>query len=207
MTSKYSTYKEASERARELAKEGASVSLRRDGDAWIVSVASSSNHPKPGNESNSIWVGKFEETGATVVFDTAVKFDGVDDVFGYVPARDVMRQFKSEFAKSARMVSGGEKDMALSKYLDWKQKHGTTFAEGFVTRKERAINNAIKKHKKYLKKIGKEYSGVNPNTSKRHRVTHCYACKEPLDSSFHIECNQCEWLVCECGACGCGYSL
>jgi len=43
-------------------------------------------------------------------------------------------------------------------------------------------------------------------TAKRHRVTHCYECKIHLESGSFLECTTCNWLVCSCGACGCGYS-
>lgn len=41
---------------------------------------------------------------------------------------------------------------------------------------------------------------------KRHRVTHCYSCRCGLETGLYLECSVCNWLVCECGACGCGYS-
>ena len=34
----------------------------------------------------------------------------------------------------------------------------------------------------------------------------CYSCKEELDNSVDLECSNCGWIVCICGACGCGYS-
>lgn len=40
----------------------------------------------------------------------------------------------------------------------------------------------------------------------RHRVTHCYNCDRYLESGLFLECSICGWLVCSCGACGCGYS-
>jgi hypothetical protein len=35
---------------------------------------------------------------------------------------------------------------------------------------------------------------------------HCYSCKRPLSSLTETECGDCRWLVCSCGACGCGYA-
>lgn len=35
--------------------------------------------------------------------------------------------------------------------------------------------------------------------------THCYACKDELDSSIDLQCTACRWILCDCGACGCGY--
>ena len=37
------------------------------------------------------------------------------------------------------------------------------------------------------------------------RTTHCYRCQEYLFSSTHRECSKCKWLICDCGACGCGF--
>ncbi|MCK0470177.1 hypothetical protein MW695_02100 [Alkalihalobacillus sp. APA_J-10(15)] len=39
------------------------------------------------------------------------------------------------------------------------------------------------------------------------RVTHCFDCKQGLDSQFDYKCQTCNWLVCSCGACGCTYQL
>lgn len=39
----------------------------------------------------------------------------------------------------------------------------------------------------------------------RQRSTHCYRCKRALDSVNFDECPECQWLRCQCGACGCGY--
>jgi hypothetical protein len=38
-----------------------------------------------------------------------------------------------------------------------------------------------------------------------HRATACWCCKAPLDSDDEMACVVCRWLLCECGACGCGY--
>jgi|GEM_PF-3338561 len=61
------------------------------------------------------------------------------------------------------------------------------------------------RHKERLERLGKEYLGVRqakPNPSRR-RVTHCWACKKTLDNSIDVECVSCNWILCQCGACGC----
>jgi len=205
MDTTYSTFKEASEQTKSFAAQGKSASLKRDGDAWVVSVGGSSKEPEKPTEQNSIWVGKFLATGAIVVFDHAIKVEGVDNFFGYVPARDLMRQFEPNQKDAAHPVVGKEKDAAIRKYVVWKNQYAESFIESEIERLESKIQRAIQKHKEYLIKIGKPYTGVNLETTKVHRVTHCYSCKGNLDSDFHIECNACGWLICECGACGCGY--
>jgi hypothetical protein len=46
----------------------------------------------------------------------------------------------------------------------------------------------------------------NPQAYRRHRASHCYRCKTPVDSQWHAMCPACGWISCpQCGACGCGY--
>lgn len=60
-------------------------------------------------------------------------------------------------------------------------------------------------HREFLRKHGKPYLGTQP-TSKRLRVTHCYSCKTVLSNDLYKECFVCGWIICSCGACGCGYA-
>jgi hypothetical protein len=39
----------------------------------------------------------------------------------------------------------------------------------------------------------------------RIRSTHCYACKRDLNSVSFSQCPSCQWIRCECRACGCSY--
>lgn len=39
----------------------------------------------------------------------------------------------------------------------------------------------------------------------KRRVTHCYNCKQHLDSVEFSVCAACGWLRCSCSACGCSY--
>jgi len=59
-------------------------------------------------------------------------------------------------------------------------------------------------HLAFFNIIGK---GVRKTTiDRRHRVTHCWMCKGPLDNAVDFECVVCGWILCQCGACGCGFS-
>lgn len=60
-------------------------------------------------------------------------------------------------------------------------------------------------HADFLSSKGLKSAGLK-RTNKQHRVTHCYNCKKDLDNSIQVECGNCGWIVCSCGACGCGYS-
>ena len=60
-------------------------------------------------------------------------------------------------------------------------------------------------HKKYLESKGILYEGVSVSF-KSVRNTHCYSCKEKISTYTNLICNSCNWIICNCGACGCGYS-
>lgn len=65
-------------------------------------------------------------------------------------------------------------------------------------------------HKIHLEKNGIDCpDAINISLKKksnRFRATHCWACKHPIDNTTLYECNFCSWIICFCGACGCGYN-
>jgi hypothetical protein len=63
------------------------------------------------------------------------------------------------------------------------------------------------KHAEFLARLGKAPAGLRPRSiDLPSRHTHCYSCRESLSSSVDLECIACGWILCQCGACGCGYS-
>ncbi len=72
------------------------------------------------------------------------------------------------------------------------------------------IEKIIKRnHERSLAKKGienPEKIGIFKSGSKKHkRETHCYGCGHDLSSFEDFSCKKCKWLLCTCGACGCGY--
>jgi len=66
-----------------------------------------------------------------------------------------------------------------------------------------------KNHAKFLREKGienPEQIGIYKAESKRQlRSTHCYSCGHSLTSFVNYTCKKCNWLLCSCGACRCGY--
>ena len=61
------------------------------------------------------------------------------------------------------------------------------------------------RHKRFLQERGLPDNGVRQATNRlRHRVAHCWSCKGELDNFIDVECATCGWIICDCGACGCG---
>ena len=72
------------------------------------------------------------------------------------------------------------------------------------------IENIIKRnHERSLANSGiknPEKIGIyKAEPNKRKRETHCYGCGHDLSSFEDFSCKKCNWLLCTCGACGCGY--
>lgn len=61
------------------------------------------------------------------------------------------------------------------------------------------------RHRLRLEEGGFTYRGVRQRTSQL-RWTHCWSCKSLLTSATELECAACGWILCKCGACGCGYA-
>lgn len=61
-------------------------------------------------------------------------------------------------------------------------------------------------HKNFLRKLGLPEQSVRPRRdNKKLRTTHCYSCHQPLNNAVEVECAECGWILCTCGACGCGW--
>lgn len=70
---------------------------------------------------------------------------------------------------------------------------------------EAARQAIINRHRGFFEARNLPVPSVRLLTGRRHRVTHCYNCRSPLDSLVDVECSACEWIICRCGACGCGW--
>lgn len=62
-------------------------------------------------------------------------------------------------------------------------------------------------HRKHVENHGLRYQGTKRASNRKlNRATHCWNCRAGLDSSVDKQCVACGWILCRCGACGCGYS-
>jgi hypothetical protein len=61
-------------------------------------------------------------------------------------------------------------------------------------------------HQRFLACRGLPLASTRRSSGRLRRVTHCYNCKSNLDNAVDVECEACGWIICSCGACGCGYT-
>lgn len=159
---------------------------------------------------DNYWIGKRQDTRDLWLYDPALQHDDPNMIYLYHVDRGLITECgKDQVRKILSTVKNSARNVAIEKYLKWYGKYGEGFVASDRNRKQieaqRHRENAIERHREYLLKHGKQYSGVAQSGNRKHRVTHCYSCKAELDSALYIECNACNWLICYCGACGCGY--
>ena len=73
-----------------------------------------------------------------------------------------------------------------------------------VRRQEEEV--LVAKHRRHMAQVGVPYRGMRKRVGENIRKTHCWKCKMPIDNAKFDECITCGWIICDCGACGCGFS-
>lgn len=166
--------------------------------------------------SSDIWVGAFIKTGALILHDPNLQIGGREWVNLYSVDHNEIRPFdRSIVREKVRRANHTEYDYALRAYETWTQKdNGSFVADELLAKKRKEEQHSsdltpkdqrdkINKHREFLRKTGK--SGEEKIVNARwDRATHCYSCKSSITMP-NLECTSCNWIICECGACGCGY--
>lgn len=164
---------------------------------------------------SKIWVGK-TDGGAALVFDPEMQLPDCPHIFLWEVTTGSMEHYVATMVRAAISTI---KDDALvrrysTSYLGWKAAQGKSWLNSersyYESRVSRARDESLmtpeQRHKQRLDQMGLFYGGVRAlTTGRRQRNAHCYECKEPLNSLAKFECEQCGWILCDCGACGCGY--
>ncbi len=142
----------------------------------------------------AFWIGRHETLGLIVIVRDAVLSNSSDlAVFSVDQDRVVQgrREFLREFTVGSAL-SQSDVELAVESF------------KNFPLRQRQAELDA--KNKAFLERLGKAFAGTRPRSPDREvRATHCYACAKQLKSDVEFECSACSWLLCDCGACGCGY--
>ena len=137
-----------------------------------------------------------------------------------IPYSHVERGDLPSFAKNIKRkrLEKEQRIQESESYLDSNQipyshvKRGDlpSFAENI--KRERLVQEKIRllkdNHKSFLLRKGLDPDIrflISLNTPNRRRITHCYQCRSHLDEAQDWNCSVCRWILCPCGACGCGY--
>lgn len=164
----------------------------------------------------SPWVGQIRSTEALLVYDPSLQLANHSQLFVYSLNLGAIRQFApAELRAIVRTVHGAQRETALAEYYKWKRENGEAFLlreplrlEEESRRVEAEAERIREAHRQRLISLGIDPASItiSPVAPRSLRVTHCYACKRHLDNQTFLECSACNWIICNCGACGCGYA-
>lgn len=155
-----------------------------------------------------IWIGRHEVDGDLLVFDPerSAANSGNYALFSLTQRRQ--RVFPISVIRE-KIVAVGDTAEWEQAFEDYRNARVNADAEANnrkaddAARRQRLI---VDKHRAFLNTRKLPYRGTRPQgTNRVHRVTHCYSCKSNLNNEQHPECAACGWIICFCGACGCGY--
>ncbi len=162
----------------------------------------------------TLWVGQIEKT--PLVFDRSLQLPDCPHVFLWNTALSVMEKYVPDIVRKniQRSREPSTIEAATVYFNAWRETTGLDWLEAerqyYQLRAEREATgrepSPAERHRERLESIGKQYLGVRKALPKKLRVTHCYSCKQTLSNSIDVECVVCGWILCNCGACGCGYS-
>jgi len=131
-------------------------------------------------ENAKLWVGIIN--GKTLVFDESLS-NSTTDVTFWAREEDRFVEIDRNHARAAASKLGGEcREDAIEAYR----------------------RSVVVRHRMRFQRMGKKYSGIRKSNKRVPRETHCWSCKKTLSSEGFPECVKCGWILCECGACGCG---
>lgn len=107
----------------------------------------------------------------------------------------------------------GRVQMILNVLVELREHHQAVPFGGLVIESIQALKHRAKLHEvipllhaERLRELGLPNRGVRPSSRPRRHHIRCYACHKALDSGVDIECVICNWVLCFCGACGCGFN-
>jgi len=156
-----------------------------------------------------LWVGTPKNGSKRLyVFDENMQHEDFSMVNLFCVHSCSMKPYEKEFVRSA-LAASSKRSAAIASYSKWHNKSGDNFLvldrERQIRAQEEKRNKVIQKHKEFIENLGVTYQGIKLTDAADKRITHCYSCKKGLDSEVDIQCALCKWLICSCGACGCGF--
>jgi hypothetical protein len=159
-------------------------------------------------DGQSLWIGRHSADDDVLVFDPVYAVPATGDRYPLYSLRQKRNRVFPVAVIHEKIVGveGSERERLFEEYgaarsaaeIEAQQRHDREAKQRRTTIERR--------HRLFLSRLELEYKGLrSPTRTRSRRVDHCYNCKERVDSAIDPECAACGWIVCYCGACGCGY--
>jgi len=155
---------------------------------------------------DKLWVGSLKTSTMCWLYDPSIQHTDPSKIYLFNSATYCMEEYSKIEMKSALIsVNDSNRSICIKDYEKWAS---TQTGRKFIEDESGTIEEKLlRKHKTFIEMLGKEYKGVKPTKKQTQRTTHCYRCKSKLESVINYDCTECGWLICSCGACGCGFNL
>jgi hypothetical protein len=145
-------------------------------------------------------------TGSMWLYDPEMQRRDPEKIYAFWLAIMSMNEYpKSQIKERLVTVKDHRRQKIVAAYLKWKKDNGAAFVEESRNPAEALRKKTISRHRDRLEELGVSYKGVCTGQYRSYRSTHCYFCKTHLQTGSDLECAACNWLLCACGACGCGF--
>ena len=153
----------------------------------------------PWGDGKQFWVGRHERHGLIVVERPDAQVGETIPV--YFVEQDRVAQCSRGVMRQHSRDDGVPEEVTQSAILAYK---------ALITRELEARRRELeKRNQEFQARYGRRFAGVRVRPRSNAlpaRSTHCWACYKTLDSTIDLECVDCSWILCACGACGCAYS-
>ena len=156
------------------------------------------------------WVGSYYEK--TLLFDRSWKTEASNFVLFWDANNLGFVMYPATMAR--KRIRKAKADVAaetISRFDEWVSSHGSSLSDLSQVRREAklvALDGDMtldERHEKHLTQFGIPYRRSEKATTARFRATRCWSCKESISTTTDRQCGTCAWILCNCGACGCGY--
>lgn len=147
------------------------------------------------------WCGEGSGVLESFLYDKSIQTEE-ETVLLYTLRNNTVRRFAALAVRGSVKAEKNEQQIHILKanYRNWINQHRDYLKSLVLIEK-----NLTEKHQHRLESLGIEYKGVRRNLNVIQRATICWKCKNSLNSEIDLECIVCGWILCSCGACGCGY--
>jgi hypothetical protein len=157
--------------------------------------------------------------GTPLVYDREIQLEDCPHIFLWNHSTRSIGKYVATVTRSVirPCTDSAVAASAIASYLEWKALGSREWLEeqaahyqtrrigeeAEATAKARQARELAMRHEEHMTERGLSYKGVRTSTRQR-RVANCWSCHSALSSTTDLECNACSWILCSCGACGCG---
>lgn len=153
-----------------------------------------------------LWFGVAD--AGVFVYDEAIQPASPDRIILFDVERKALALYERAEAKPKlrRLREASAIEEARQKYEKWRTFYSSTIPNITAGSPNQFPLSALEeRHKRFLELREKPFLGTRErSTYLPPRAAHCWSCHQPLDSTINLECVACGWILCACGACGCG---